>query len=118
MQQVEAARHGLSSKQVNRVFDLMHDQLDVDLTLSTLASEMDLTARQFARAFRKTTGTAPDRWMRHQRVEHAKVMLRTTAFPIAQIASACGFVSPDHFARVFAAIVGVAPDTWRRSVLN
>lgn len=118
MRQVAETSYGLSSRQVNRVFDLIHDQLHADLSLSTLASEMDLTARQFARAFRKTTGTAPDRWMRHQRIEHAKVMLRTTALPIAQIATACGFVSSDHLARVFSGIVGVAPNTWRRLIVN
>ncbi|NEJ90008.1 helix-turn-helix domain-containing protein [Rhizobium leguminosarum] len=118
LRQAAASRHRLSRGQVNRVFDLMHDQLDVDLSLSALASEMDLTPRQFVQAFRRTTGTPPDRWLRHQRVEHAKTMLRTTSLPIWQIARACGFVSTDHFARVFMSIVGIGPADWRRQVLN
>lgn len=118
MRQAAAARHSLSHRQVNRAFDLMHDQLDADLSLSVLASEIDLTARQFAQAFRRTTGSAPDRWMRHQRVEHAKIMLRRTSLPVSQIATACGFVSSEHLSRVFASIVGVTPTTWRKHVLN
>jgi AraC family transcriptional regulator len=113
MRQASASRHLLSRRQTNRAFDMMQDQMDVDLALSALASEMDLSARQFAQAFRRTTGTAPDRWLRHQRIEHAKVMLRTTSIPISQIATACGFVSPDHLSRVFASIVGIDPKGWR-----
>ncbi|WP_411910134.1 helix-turn-helix domain-containing protein [Agrobacterium vitis] len=79
---------------------------------------MDLTARQFAQAFRNTTGSAPDRWMRHQRVEKAKMLLRTTALPISQIATACGFVSSEHFSRIFASTVGVAPAISRKHILN
>jgi AraC family transcriptional regulator len=118
LRQAAAARHGLSRRQVNLAFDLMHDRLDADLSLSALASEMDLTSRQFAQAFRSTTGSAPDRWMRHQRVERAKMLLRTTLLPISHIATACGFVSSEHFSRIFASIVGVAPAIWRKHVLN
>jgi AraC family transcriptional regulator len=118
LRQADASRHGLTHREVNRVFDLMHDQLDADLSLSALASEMDLTARQFAQAFRSTTGSPPDRWMRHQRVERAKMLLRMTSLPISQIATACGFVSSEHFSRIFASIVGATPAIWRKHILN
>jgi AraC family transcriptional regulator len=118
LRQTAAARHRLPRRQVNLAFDLMHDQLEADLSLSALASEMDLTARQFAQAFRSTTGSTPDRWMRHQRVERAKILLRTTLLPVSQIATACGFVSSEHFSRIFASIVGVTPATWRKHILN
>ncbi|WP_425070046.1 helix-turn-helix domain-containing protein [Rhizobium tumorigenes] len=79
---------------------------------------MNLTAREFAQAFPNTTGSAPDRWMRRQRVEKAKMLLRATALPISQIPTACGFVSSEHFSRIFASIVGVTPATWRKHILN
>jgi AraC-like DNA-binding protein len=110
--------HGLSARQVNWAIDLMHDQFQTDLSLSVLASEMDLTARQFAQAFGRTTGRTPDNWMRNHRIEQSKTMMRYSAMPIAGIATLCGFASPEHFARVFSSLVGVTPGEWRRQIRN
>ncbi|MDR3376844.1 MAG: AraC family transcriptional regulator [Ancalomicrobiaceae bacterium] len=112
------ARHSLSQRQIARAIDLMHGRLDEDISLSTLAAEMDLPSRHFARAFRQTTGKTPDRWLRHQRVERAMAMMRETTLPISQIAASCGFTSSAHLSRVFASFVGVSPSVWRQQILN
>ncbi len=112
------ARLRLTTAQVTRAVDLMLGQFDADISLSAFAAEMELSPRQFAQAFRRTTGEPPDRWMRHQRVERAKALLRQTTKPIFEVATLCGFASQAHFSRVFTAIVGVNPSIWRRQVLN
>jgi AraC family transcriptional regulator len=112
------ARHELSPTQITRAIDLMRGQCDADISLSMLAAEMDLSPHHFARAFRRTTGETPDRWLRRQRVERAKVMMRETTLSISQIATSCGFSSAVHFSRVFAACVGVRPSIWRTQVLE
>jgi AraC family transcriptional regulator len=112
------ARHALSPKQLERAIDLMQGSFQSDISLSTLASEMDLSARQFAQAFRRTTGETPDRWLANERIARAKTMLRSTTMSISQVATACGFISAVHFSRVFAEDVGVTPTDWRRQVLN
>jgi transcriptional regulator GlxA family with amidase domain len=89
-----------------------------DLPLSTLASEVELSALQFTRAFRRTTGVTPDGWLRRQRIEQAKSLMRRTAMSIDEIARVCGFAGEVHFEREFAAVVGVSPGHWRRQVLN
>ncbi|MDR3372992.1 MAG: AraC family transcriptional regulator [Ancalomicrobiaceae bacterium] len=112
------ARHRLSPAQIERAIDLMQGRLGEDISLSMLAAEMDLSPRHFARAFRQTTGETPDRWLRRQRVERAKAMMRETALSVSQIATSCGFASPAHFSRVFASAVGVSPNVWRTQILN
>lgn len=114
----EGARHGLSARQVNWAIDLMHAHFDTDLSLSVLAAEMDLTAREFARAFKRSTGQTPDGWLWTHRIAQAKTMMRHSAMPIPVIATVCGFASPAHFARVFSAQVGVPPTEWQRRVRN
>lgn len=118
MRPPEGARHGLSPAQIARAIDLMLGHFDADISLTLLAAEMNLSPRHFVQAFRRTTGQTPDRWMRHQRVDRAKTMMRETTMTIGEIATFCGFTSPAHFSRVFAAIVGVTPTMWRRQVLN
>ena len=110
--------YGLSPRQAKWAIDLMHDQFHTDLSLSILASEMDLTARQFAQAFRRTTGRMPDIWIRNHRIEQAKTMMRHSKVPISHIAIVCGFRSAEHFARVFSSVVGLSPSEWRRQALT
>ncbi len=108
----------LTPAQISRAIDLMLGEFGADISLSSLAAETDLSPRQFSKAFRRTTGELPDRWMRRQRVERAQAMMRETALSIAQVATCCGFTSPAHFARVFASFVGVSPSVWRNRILN
>ncbi len=118
MRPVTLPRYDLSKRQLGRTVDLMRDRLDSDVSLSLLASETDLTARQFAQAFRRATGSPPDRWMTHLRIDQAKAMLRKTTLPVSQIATACGFANANHFIRMFTLAVGVGPELWRTHILN
>jgi AraC-like DNA-binding protein len=118
MTQTAKPTRNLSPTQINRAIELMRDQLQADLSLSLLASDLDLTPRLFVQAFRRTTGETPDRWLRHQRLEQAKAMMRQTSIPISHIAALCGFMSHGHFTRLFTSIVGLTPSVWRKHILN
>ena len=118
MRPSSARPYGLSPVQVARAIDLMLGRFGSDISLTELAAEADLPPRHFAKAFQRTTGETPDRWMRLERVERAKAMMRETGAPIAHIAERCGFASAAHFSRVFASCTGVSPSNWRRQTLN
>lgn len=110
--------HDLSPAQISRAIDIMASQFRTDISLAEIGAEMDLSPRHFARAFWRTTGESPDRWMRRHRVERAKTMLRETDLSVAQIALACGFADAAHFSRVFTAYTGVGPVLWRKQIFN
>jgi AraC-like DNA-binding protein len=106
------SRGGLAPWQVRRVRDLMSSSLTEDIPLSRLAGECGLSVRHFARAFRRSTGCPPHRWLLEYRVDRAKDLLRAGGWSLAGIATACGFADQSHFTRVFSAIVGVTPGAW------
>jgi len=68
----------------------------------------------FSRIFRHATGTSFLAYLRNVRVEHAKMLLRTTNLPTAQIAINCGFQSPHHLIRSFKKVTGHTPGDYRR----
>jgi len=107
-------RGGLAPWQVRRAKEMLMANLDGELTLEELARECELSRSHFARAFRKTTGRPPHRWLVAQRVERAKDMLLNSASSLAGIAAACGFSDQSHFNKVFSAAVGTSPGEWRR----
>ena len=86
-----------------------------DITLSEVANECGLSLSYFMRAFKRSTGDAPHRWLLRQRVQHAKTLLRETQMSLAEIAIVCGFADQSHFTRVFGVHTGQAPGVWRRN---
>ena len=106
----------LAPWQVRCATDLMIDRLSQDMSLAEPALACGLSPGYFARAFRRSVGMPPHRWLLLQRVLHAKSLLRDPARPLADIAAACGFADQSHFTRVFTSIVGASPGAWRKQV--
>jgi AraC family transcriptional regulator len=108
-------RGGLAPWQVRRAKEMLMARLDGEITLEELADECELSRSHFARAFRKTTGRPPHRWLVERRIERAKEMLLKSDLSLAEIALLCGFSDQSHFSKVFAGALGAPPGEWRRS---
>jgi AraC-like DNA-binding protein len=109
-------RGGLAPWQMRCATELMIERLGEDLSLSDAAGACGLSPNYFARAFKKSVGTPPHRWLLLQRVLRAKSLLRDANRSLASIAAACGFADQSHFTRVFTSIVGATPGAWRKQV--
>jgi transcriptional regulator GlxA family with amidase domain len=73
-----------------------------------------MSPRNFARAFAAETGITPARYVERVRLEAARRTLEDTAQPIATVAAACGFGTPETMRRTFLRALGVAPAEYRR----
>jgi AraC family transcriptional regulator len=100
------------------VTDFVHDNLSRSICLSELASLADLSASQFGRAFKVSTGMTPHKWHLAARIEYAKRMLEDRKKSLVDIALEAGFSEQSHFTRAFTAANGVSPHAWRRSRLD
>ena len=65
-------RGGLAPWQIRRTEQILRERLNEAVTLAYLAGECRLSVAHFARAFKRTTGRVPHRWLLDRRVEHAK----------------------------------------------
>jgi AraC family transcriptional regulator len=109
------AEGGLAPWQERRAKEMMRARLASRLTIADVAAECRLTASHFARAFRKTTGVAPHKYLSDLRVEEAKRVMLTTKLPLVDTALISGFGDQSYFTRVFSRTVGCSPGTWRRN---
>jgi len=107
---------GLTPLQERRAKEYISANLSGNVPLASVASECGLSASQFSKAFRKSVGVPPHRWMVQQRVSLAKSLLRHGDLTLAQIALACGFSDQSHFTQCFSAWTGFSPGVWRRSI--
>lgn len=116
MKNVETlCRGGLAKWQERRAKELLSASLTTDLSLSELASECGLSQRHFGRAFKKSVGLSPHRWLTTLRLERAKGLLADTKLSLTEIALDCGFADHSHFTRTFSTAVGCTPGAWRKA---
>jgi transcriptional regulator GlxA family with amidase domain len=94
----------------------MEERLDQSFPVSAVADACGLSVNHFSRAFRRSLGKPPHRWLLDRRIDRARELLRATAMSLADIALACGFAEQSHFTRVFTRTVGMPPGAWRRNV--
>lgn len=99
---------------VARVRALLHEEPSATLTLERLAAEAGVhpvhLSREFARYFAASFGD----YVRQQKVEQAKRLLRRPELPLADIAYQCGFADQSHFGRCFRQLTGLTPGQFRR----
>ena len=105
---------GLAPWQERRAKELMESRLGSDLSLEELASACRLSVAHFARAFRKSVGITPHKWLVGRRIATAQRLLLDTEKPLIQIAADCGFADQAHFTNVFNRVTGAPPGAFRR----
>jgi AraC family transcriptional regulator len=112
---VRISRGGLGPGRLRRIIELVHAKLENELSLDEMAESVGLSTAHFARMFRKSTGETPHQFVRRQRLERARAMLRAPDARVLDVAIACGFKTQQHFAQVFRDVCGVSPTGYRQN---
>lgn len=108
-------REVLAPWQVQRTKDLIASRISESVSLAELARDCQLSVSHFARAFKRSIGVAPHRWLVEQKMEHGKRLLKSTSLTITAIALECGFSHRVPFSNAFRRTIGVNPSEWRRT---
>jgi transcriptional regulator GlxA family with amidase domain len=90
------------------------DHLGEDLSVETLAAQVGMSPRNFARVFRSEVGTTPAAVVEALRVEAARTLLETSDLVIPVIAERVGFQRPETLHRAFQRRVGTTPGNYRQ----
>jgi AraC family transcriptional regulator len=109
---------GLAPWQLRLARDRINASLEEELSLKQIARECRLSASHFVRAFTRSTGISPHRWLMQRRVDVAKDLMLSTDTSLVEISLKCGFSDQSHFTRVFAEATGETPGRWRQIQLS
>ncbi|NEQ26951.1 MAG: helix-turn-helix transcriptional regulator, partial [Microcoleus sp. SIO2G3] len=107
--------NGLPRHTLRQVMDYIHEHLDRDLTLATLAAIAQISPSYFSNLFKQSTGLSPHQYVIRCRVDRAKQLLRQGKLSIAEIAYSLGFTHQSHFSHHFKRLVGNSPKAFLNS---
>jgi AraC family transcriptional regulator len=115
-EELELSRVGLVDRRIRRSVELMHSQIDQDLTLKSLAAASYLSPFHFARLFKKLTGASPHNYLAGIRAARAQLLLAETDLSVTEIGARVGYLSGSHFTKAFRLATGATPREFRKSL--
>jgi len=111
---IPEAENNLSLRQLQLVIDYIHDNIELDLTLTELAALIQMNSYSFCRWFKCLSGLSPHQYVIKCRIERAKFLLNYTQLPIIEIALRVGCSSQSNFTTLFRKQVGITPKEYRK----
>lgn len=116
-EELELSRVGLIDRRIRRSIELMHSQLDQDLSLKDLAAASYLSPFHFARLFKKLTGVTPHSYLAAIRNNKAQLLLAESDLSITEIGMRVGYLSASHFTKAFRLATGTTPREFRKALV-
>jgi AraC-type DNA-binding domain-containing proteins len=88
-----------------------------EYSISEATAGIPMSQNHCRRIFETEYGMPPVKWLRTQRMERAKLLLKTGTHPVCDVGWLCGYSDPYYFSRVFSAYYGMPPSEYRKKVL-
>ena len=112
--QVQCVRRGnYASDLVRNVANYVQHHLSEAITTGQVADSLFLSRQHLSRRFTREAGIPLAAFIRNEKAEEAKRLLRYTDRPVSAIAVYLGFSSQGHFSKVFREITGMTPGEYR-----
>ena len=91
-----------------RIRDFVNAHLDEPIDVPTLAAMTGRSQFHFSRAFTRSVGVSPYRYVVHLRLRRAVELVRERRLPLAEIAMSTGFADQSHLTRWVRRVYGVS----------
>lgn len=92
---------------------IVKSRFQEDLTLDSVAEELNVSLFYLSKLFRKHTGSNFTEYLTQVRINQAKKLLAAGDMSVKEAAYAAGFNSQSYFSKIFKKYTGVAPSEYR-----
>lgn len=103
---------------VRKILTLIDTDLTADLTLNSIATNLNVNSSYLSTLFKKETGSTLTEYVNSKRIEHAILLLNSTNMQIQTIAQHCGISDVNYFTKLFKKQIGKTPKEYRNSVYS
>ncbi len=91
--------------------DYLSADLDMKLSLDSVAGKIGLSRFHFIRMFKRHTGLSPHQFRIRHRIDAAKILIQK-GLPLSEIALETGFSDQSHFTNTFRQSTGLTPSQY------
>lgn len=95
-----------------RAMAFMREHAARRLTVEQVARAVAMSSSHFAHRFREVARVSPMRYVKHVRLERARLLMLGAQASAAEAAATVGYASPSHFTRDFKAHFGASPGAY------
>lgn len=113
---ISAKREDKNNSIVERAIELIKCNMETDVSLETIASQIPISSTYLSSMFKNKTGVSYKNYITQIRLNKAKELLLNTDLPIYEIASKTGYKDQRHFSTLFQSKVGMLPTEYRKHV--
>lgn len=99
---------------ITTVIEAVHDFSNKDISLKTLASQLNMHPSYLGNIFHQQTGYYFNDYLNEERLKYAAELMETTSLKLKEIVDKAGFSSQTYFNRLFKRRFGVSPLAYRR----
>ena len=107
------SRSDTNSKHINVCKEYIYSHIKERITIEDLADELGVSSGYLSRLFKKETGVSVSAYIRRQKIDMAKNLLRFSDSSMIEIANRLSFSSQSHFIQQFREVVGMTPKKYR-----
>ena len=95
---------------IEKVLSYINENMDdTDLSVESLAVELNLSRSQLYRKIKTLTGQTVNEFLRKIRLQRAKKLLESGSVTVGEVCCKVGFSSPSYFTKCFKAYFGILP---------
>lgn len=106
-------RSDTGSRHINVCKEYIYTHIKERITIEEIAEQLGVSASYLSRLFKKETGDSVSAYIRAQKIEMAKNMLRYSDYALSDIANRLSFSSQSHFIQQFKEQTGMTPKKYR-----
>lgn len=102
-----------NSKHINSCKEYIYSHIKERITIEDLADVLGVSASYLSRLFKKEVGISVSAYIRKQKIDMAKNLLRFSDYSMIDIANRLSFSSQSHFIQQFREVEGITPKKYR-----
>lgn len=99
---------------INKARIIFRSGIDQDISIESVATELNVSYAWFRKAFKSYSGIAPHQYLLQLKIEKAKILLADHSKQIKEIAFDLNFKSSFYFSKLFKEKTGLSPEQFRK----
>ncbi|MDE6406199.1 MAG: helix-turn-helix transcriptional regulator [Lachnospiraceae bacterium] len=107
------SRRDTGSRHISACKEYIYTHIKERMTIEEIAEQIGVSPGYLSRLFKKETGASVSAYIRAQKIEMAKNMLRYSDCAMVDIANRLSFASQSHFIQQFREQTGMTPKKYR-----